>query len=425
MSEFAGREFTGERVIPGQVNDDLWAEHIARYAFAARLAARFGKAARVLDIGCGTGYGTTELAQHAQSAIGIDVSDDAIHYARQHYPSATFLTASATSIPLPAASFDLITAFEVIEHLENWHELLIEARRLLHPNGVFLVSTPNKLYYAESRAKEGPNPFHTHEFEFAELRDALAAVFPHVTMLLQNRLESQAFYPHATFPPVDARLDASRGSPAEANFFLAVCSVDCAPETRSFIYVPRGANLLREREQHIFLLQNELEKTKTWLEGVIADRRKLIQSQDELKTHLEEHNRWALQLEKNHQAALARIAELQNLMQSEQAKALEMAAAYQRTVDSLEQENRDKTAWALDTEKRLSAALAAKCQELAETVRLLDRAEATVVERTRWAQDLDRGLQDANAKLQMVAGSRWVKLGRAAGIGPDLKGDGG
>ncbi len=57
-------EFTGERVIPGQVNDDLWAEHISRYAFAARFAA--GK--RVLDIGCGTGYGTAELAQHA--AIG-------------------------------------------------------------------------------------------------------------------------------------------------------------------------------------------------------------------------------------------------------------------------------------------------------------------------------------------------------------------
>lgn len=414
-------EFTGERVVPGQVNDDLWAEHIARYAFATR----FAKAARVLDIGCGTGYGTAELAQHAQSATGIDISDDAIRYASQHYPTATFLAASATSIPLPAASFDLITAFEVIEHLENWHELLIEARRLLHPTGVFLVSTPNKLYYAESRAKEGPNPFHAHEFEFAEFRDALAAVFPHVTMLLQNRLESQAFYPHATFPPVDAKLDTSRGSPKEANFFLALCSVDCAPETRSFIYVPRAANLLREREQHIFLLQDELEKTKTWLEGVIADRNKLIQSQGELKAHLEEHNRWALQLEKDHQAALARIAELQDLMQSEQAKAMEMAAAYQGTVDSLEQENRAKTEWAMDTEKRLSAALAAKCEELAETVHLLDRAEATVVERTRWAQDLDRGLQDANAKLQMVAGSRWVRLGRAAGIGPDLKGDAG
>ena len=415
-------EFTGERVIPGEVNDDLWAEHIARYAFAARLAAQ----ANVLDIGCGTGYGTAELAQHARSATGIDVSSDAIRYAQEHYPipNATFLTGSATALPFSAASFDLITAFEVIEHLENWHDLLIEVRRLLHPNGTFLVSTPNKLYYAESRASQGPNPFHTHEFEFAEFRDALAAVFPNVTILLQNRLESQAFYPHARFVPVDAKLDTARGSPAEAHFFLALCSVDCVPETRSFIYVPRAANLLREREQHIFLLQAELAKTKEWLEGVMSDRQKLIETQNEMEAHLEEHNRWALQLDHDRKAGLQRISELQDLMQAEQTKAIEMAAAYQRTVDSLEEENRRKTEWIIGSEERLSAALAKKSDELAEAVQLLDRAEATVVERTAWAQDLDRALQQANAKLETLAKSSWVRIGRAAGIAPKLGGDG-
>jgi len=61
-------EFTGERVIPGQVNDDLWSEHIARYAYARRYA----EGRRALDAGCGTGYGSAELAlgvfaQHAFS----------------------------------------------------------------------------------------------------------------------------------------------------------------------------------------------------------------------------------------------------------------------------------------------------------------------------------------------------------------------
>ncbi len=111
-------------------------------------------------------------------------------------------------------------------------------------------------------------------------------------------------------------------------------------------------------------------------------------------------------------------------MQAEQAKAIEMAAAYQRTVDALEEENRRKTEWAIDTEKRLSAALAQKCDELAETVRLLDRAEETVVERTAWAQDLERTLQQANAKLSAIAQSSWVKIGRAAGIAPKFGGDG-
>jgi ubiquinone/menaquinone biosynthesis C-methylase UbiE len=408
-------EFTGERVIPGQVNDDLWAEHLARYAYAAKLAAQ----ARVLDIGCGAGYGTAKLAQQAQSAIGIDVSAEAIAYANTHYPLAntTFLTGSATALPFPPESFDLITAFEVIEHLDNWHDLLTEARRLLHPNGSFLVSTPNKLYYAESRASDGPNPFHTHEFEFAEFRDALAAVFPNVTVLLQNRLESQAFYPHATFAPVDAKLDSARGSPAEAHFFLAVCSIDRAPEIRSFIYVPRAANLLREREQHIFLLEADLATT-------IAERRALLEAQDKLNAHLEEHNRWALQLDLDHKAALQRISDLQDLMQAQQATAMEMAVAYQSTIDSLEHENRRKTEWAIETERRFSAALTQKCEELAETVRLLDLAEETVVERTAWAQDVSGQLDHANGKLRMIADSRWVKLGRVAGVGPKLGEDG-
>lgn len=415
-------EFTGERVIPGEVNDDLWAEHVARYAFAARLAAN----ARVLDLGCGTGYGTAELAQHARSSTGVDISPDAIAYAREHFPlpNTTFLTASATALPFATGSFDLITAFEVIEHLENWHDLLIEARRLLHADGTFLVSTPNKLYYAESRAEKGPNPFHAHEFEFSEFRDALTTVFPKVTILLQNRLESQAFYPHSAFAPVDAKLDTSRGSVAQAHFFLAICSVDRAPETRSFIYVPRAANLLREREQHIFLLRAELAKTKQWLADTVSDRQKLLEAQEELKVHLEEHNRWALQLDRDHNAALQRISELQDLMQAEQTKAIEMAAAYQRTVDTLENENRAKTDWAIETEKRLSAALAQKCDELAETVQHLDRAEATVVERTTWAQDLDRQLQQAHAKLNALSQSPWVKIGRAAGVAPKHGGDG-
>jgi methylase of polypeptide subunit release factors len=63
-------EFTGERVIPGQVETDLWNEHFSRYAFATLFAS--GK--RVLDLGCGSGYGSAELARTAESVIGVDVS---------------------------------------------------------------------------------------------------------------------------------------------------------------------------------------------------------------------------------------------------------------------------------------------------------------------------------------------------------------
>ena len=94
-------------------------------------------------------------------------------------PNISFVPASATAVPFRDGSFDLITAFEVIEHLDDWRALVIgSAAACFIPNGVFLVSTPNKEYYTESRGASGPNPFHTHEFEFDEFRSVLARVLP-------------------------------------------------------------------------------------------------------------------------------------------------------------------------------------------------------------------------------------------------------
>ena len=70
-------------------------------------------------------------------------------------PAVRFLQASCEALPFADASFDLVAAFEVIEHLEHWQRTSDEARRVLKPAGVLLVSTPNKAYYAESRAEAG------------------------------------------------------------------------------------------------------------------------------------------------------------------------------------------------------------------------------------------------------------------------------
>lgn len=271
-------EFTGERVIPGQVDPDLWTEHVSRYA----LAARWASGARVLDLGCGAGYGTAELAGSARSAMGIDLAPEAIDHASSAYPLAniSFVPASVTAVPFRDGTFDLITAFEVIEHLHNWRELLSESRRLLHPNGVFLVSTPNKEYYNDSRGASGPNPFHTHEFEFDEFRGVLAEFFPHCTVLLQNHVEAFAFYQPSGSSPIEGRMDGVRGTPQEAHFFLAVCSLEDKPPLPSFLFVHQGSNVLREREKHIEILQRELGDARS--------------AHSQLAVHFEEQNRWAL-----------------------------------------------------------------------------------------------------------------------------------
>ena len=376
-------EFTGERVIPGQVNDDLWAEHVARYA----LAARFAEGRRVLDLGCGTGYGTATLARAASSALGVDLAFEAVAYAAHHFPAAHFLQGSATAIPFPPAAFDLLTAFEVIEHLRDWRTLLAEAGRVLEPRGILMVSTPNKRYYAETRAKSGPNPFHEHEFEFTEFRSALGEFFPHVQILFQDHVEAFAFYDGTQGTTAVADLARPSGDPETANFFIGFCSRAPLPQLPAFLYAPRAANLLREREEHVRLLEYELTQVRAWLDQTTSERNEL------LNTH----------------------AELQQQFHSEQARAAQI-------IVDLNDENRRKTEWALETERRLTADLEQRAGQLAEAARLLDRAESTVVERTEWARGLDAQLQDVSAELAQIRQSRWLKLGRQLGLGPSIKG---
>jgi len=393
-------EFTGERVIPGQVNDDLWSEHVARYAFARRYAQ--GK--RVLDAGCGTGYGSAELTQSAAEVTGVDVAADAIEYARANYPIAglRFIESSCSALPFPPESFDVLVAFEVIEHIPNFRAFLDESARVLTAEGLFIVSSPNKRYYARTRAQTGPNPFHEHEFEAEEFVRELERVFPNVRLLLQNRVESFAFHPAVSFWPAEARIDGGGGNAEDAHFFIALCSRGPLPEPKSFVYVPKAANMLRERELHVEALEQQLADIK-------ADRQALLELFRQQTRELEERGMWAQRLDRDLTTSRERIAALQN-------EASELAARYQAQVVRMEQEDQIKTAWA----RKASAELEAKCQELAHCVGLLDAAEATVRERTVWAQTAEEQRAQFAAQLELIRASRWVKMGRTVGLGPDL-----
>jgi ubiquinone/menaquinone biosynthesis C-methylase UbiE len=404
-------EFTGERVIPGQVSDDLWSEHIARYAFARRYA----EGRRVLDAGCGAGYGSAELVQAALQVTGIDVDPEAVEFARTNYPipKLQFIAASCTAVPFRANSFELVVAFEVIEHLQDYRAFLNECARVITPQGLFIVSSPNKTYYAESRAKTGPNPFHVHEFEADEFVSELSRVFSNVRLLLENRVESFAFHPARTFWPADVRVDAGGGNAGDANFLIGMCSFGRLPDPQSFVYVPKAANLLREREQHVQLLEEQLMRTKRWLAEAQSERDRLLELHGKLKDELEESNRWAQKLGAELEAAGA-------ILMHERQQTEALASGYEAKVKELEQETDARAQWALETEARLGKELEAKCNELAECVRLLETSESTVVERTLWAQRAETLRAELDARLEMVRLSRWVRLGRKLGLGPDL-----
>jgi len=182
-------ESTGERFLPWG-NDPVCAyEHLHRYSYIAR----YVKGKRVLDLASGEGYGTAILARNAAFAVGIEIDEKAVHHARNKYlaENLRFILGSITDIPL-AAHFDVIICFEAIEHIYAQEKLLCEVKRLLAPDGLFVISTPNK---SEYRVQESPNPFHVKELDFEEFKGLLANQFKQVKFLAQRVQSGSSLWP--------------------------------------------------------------------------------------------------------------------------------------------------------------------------------------------------------------------------------------
>jgi ubiquinone/menaquinone biosynthesis C-methylase UbiE len=114
----------------------------------------------------------------------VDVSADAVSQAKARFvrPNLTFHRMDAQALDFADASFDVVCAFEVIEHVDNWSTCLDELKRVLKRGGTAFLSTPNRLV-ASPGSPTPLNPYHQHEFSRRELGDALADRFAAVELL--------------------------------------------------------------------------------------------------------------------------------------------------------------------------------------------------------------------------------------------------
>ena len=219
-------KFTGERFIPTE-QGKIRLEHYHRYVLVQPMVA--GK--DVLDVACGEGYGASFMADVARSVIGVDISDDAVEHALSTYKNVnlTFRQGDATKLDFVDASFDVVVSFETIEHLLEQAQMLSEIRRVLRPDGILVISSPNRPIYSEESGEH--NQFHVKELDFNEFDELLIAQFPAIKYVGQRMLMGSVIQPleggqsaFRAWHDDGNNLQPNAGHLAEPVYFVAICA---------------------------------------------------------------------------------------------------------------------------------------------------------------------------------------------------------
>jgi ubiquinone/menaquinone biosynthesis C-methylase UbiE len=168
--------------------DFLYQEHIARYNFASQ----FVKGKNVLDIACGTAYGTVFLSdKNLKMVVGTDLSKEALNKAKEKLGNiVNFLVSDATNVSFKEGAFDIVISFETIEHLMKYTDFISEIKRILKNEGLFIVSTPNKLAFS-GKDEMYLNKYHFKEFTLAEFRLLLGNYFSDVQLFGEGKMDTK------------------------------------------------------------------------------------------------------------------------------------------------------------------------------------------------------------------------------------------
>jgi|ERR1700693_3825396 len=181
------RTLDDERPRPDSPDQATFQHHLARYQFAL---GQLAGGERILDAGCGTGYGSRLLREKARSVVGVDYSPLAVGYATERYagPGVSFAAMDCQCLGFLSARFDAVVSFEVFEHMENPEAFLSEIVRVLAPRGRLILSTPNRITTdVHMRSIGQRNDFHVNMMDATGLRKVLARHFSRIELYAQRR----------------------------------------------------------------------------------------------------------------------------------------------------------------------------------------------------------------------------------------------
>ena len=184
-------------VIPEKVAEWYYNVHLAKYKFAAK----YTEKKSVLDIACGSGYGSSLLSKNALEVVGCDINDGALLYANKNYKNKklSFFKVDAENMFFENNSFDVIVSIETIEHLPNYVNFLNEVKRVLKEDGIFIGSTINKTIVDVMQGRpfwdKSPEiPSHIHEFSFNDISKTLNMFFGDVELYEQRSFSKNELF---------------------------------------------------------------------------------------------------------------------------------------------------------------------------------------------------------------------------------------
>ncbi|MFP5225474.1 MAG: class I SAM-dependent methyltransferase [Actinomycetota bacterium] len=153
------------------------------------LASRLAPGSLILDLACGEGYGAQALSDAGHTVVALDLEAGVVADASTRYTGPSFVAGDALRLPFADRSFDAVGALQTIEHLAEASPFLAECARVLRPDGLCYLTTPNIAQLPETASKEF-NPWHLRDFTPPELAAECAAWFEEVNLYGQMLDES-------------------------------------------------------------------------------------------------------------------------------------------------------------------------------------------------------------------------------------------